>query len=134
MAGDRFLIRKMDNPSWATMKKMVRHPQLVGVERADRVDGHGDRMSSVVKRSIIRGGHKSSVSLEDQFWEALREIADQRKLKVSELVAKIDQSRTNNNLSSAIRVFVLGHFRAGKPHEAAQGLKTQETDPVSRHR
>lgn len=116
------------------MKKMVRHPQLAGVERVDRADDHGDRTSSVIKRSVIRGGHKSSVSLEDQFWDALREIADQQKVKVSALVAKIDQSRTNNNLSSAIRVFVLGHFRGGKAHEASAGLKAQETDPASTHR
>ena len=67
--------------------------------------------SSVVKRSIIRDGHKSSVSLEDQFWDALREIADRENVTVSALVGTIDHGPNRRNLSSAIRVFVLDHFR-----------------------
>jgi predicted DNA-binding ribbon-helix-helix protein len=65
----------------------------------------------VIKRSIIRNGHKSSVSLEDQFWDGLREIADLKHMTVSALVATIDHGPNRRNLSSAIRVFVLGHFR-----------------------
>src|SRR5215470_4157245 len=67
--------------------------------------------SAVVKRSIIRDGHKSSVSLEDQFWDALREIADHEGVTVSALVGTIDHGPNRRNLSSAIRVFVLDHFR-----------------------
>jgi predicted DNA-binding ribbon-helix-helix protein len=65
----------------------------------------------VIKRSVIRNGHKSSISLEDQFWDALREIADHKDVAISTLVAAIDRSRTTSNLSSAIRVYVLDHFR-----------------------
>ena len=82
------------------------------VESAGRVHPpQGRKNSSVIKRSVIRNGHKSSISLEDQFWDALREIADHEHMAISALVATIDHGRTTNNLSSAIRVFVLDHFR-----------------------
>jgi len=67
--------------------------------------------SVVVKRSIIRDGHKSSVSLEDQFWDGLRYIATRENMTVSKLVETIDHGRNRRNLSSAIRVFVLDYFR-----------------------
>ena len=66
--------------------------------------------SLVLKRSIVLGGHKTSVSLEDAFWSALKDIASARHLTLSALVADIDTGRTNGNLSSAIRLFVLGHY------------------------
>ena len=69
--------------------------------------------SPVVKRSIVIAGHKTSVSLEDAFWDALKEIAAQRNATLSDLVASIDSSRTQGNLSSAIRLFVLDYFRSG---------------------
>jgi predicted DNA-binding ribbon-helix-helix protein len=68
--------------------------------------------SPVIKHSIILNGHKTSVSLEDQFWAGLREIAARENMAVSALVERIDNGRTGHNLSSAIRVFVLAHFRA----------------------
>lgn len=68
--------------------------------------------SPVIKRSIIRDGHKSSVSLEDQFWDGLQEIAGRENMTVSTLIGKIDQRRNSHNLSSAIRVYVLDDFRA----------------------
>jgi predicted DNA-binding ribbon-helix-helix protein len=67
--------------------------------------------SSVVKRSIVIGGHKTSISLEDTFWNELKDIAQAQRLTLSELVAKIDSVRKQNNLSSAIRLFVLDHFQ-----------------------
>jgi predicted DNA-binding ribbon-helix-helix protein len=67
--------------------------------------------SSVVKRSIVIAGHKTSVSLEDAFWESLKEIAVQRQKKFSELVAAIDSERQHSNLSSALRLFVLDFYR-----------------------
>ena len=67
--------------------------------------------SSVVKRSIIINGHKTSVSLEDAFWTDLKNIAHTQQTTLSELVAKIDVTREQGNLSSAIRLFVLDHFR-----------------------
>ncbi len=68
--------------------------------------------SPVVKRSIVIAGHKTSVSLEDAFWQGLKEIAAGRQLTLSELVASIDTGRHQGNLSSAIRLFVLDHYRA----------------------
>ena len=67
--------------------------------------------SPVVKRSIVIAGHKTSVSLEDAFWGSLKDIASARNLTLSELVASIDTDRRQGNLSSAIRLFVLNHYR-----------------------
>lgn len=68
--------------------------------------------SPVVKRSIVITGHKTSVSLEDAFWSGLKDIAVARNMTLSELVASIDAERRQGNLSSAIRLFVLDHYRA----------------------
>lgn len=68
--------------------------------------------SPVVKRSIVIAGHKTSVSLEDAFWKGLKEIATSREMTLSDLVASIDTDRRHGNLSSAIRLFVLDHYRA----------------------
>jgi predicted DNA-binding ribbon-helix-helix protein len=67
--------------------------------------------SLVTKRSIVVGGHKTSVSLEDAFWNGLREMADERDMTLSTLVANIDADREFANLSSAIRLFVLGAYQ-----------------------
>jgi predicted DNA-binding ribbon-helix-helix protein len=67
--------------------------------------------SPVVKRSIVIAGHKTSVSLEDAFWTGLKEIASARDTTLSDLVAAIDTERQHGNLSSAIRLFVLDHYR-----------------------
>jgi predicted DNA-binding ribbon-helix-helix protein len=67
--------------------------------------------SPVVKRSIVIAGHKTSVSLEDAFWKGLKEIAMTRAMTLSDLVGSIDIGRHNGNLSSAIRLFVLDHYR-----------------------
>ena len=68
--------------------------------------------SLVVKRSIVIGGHKTSVSLEEAFWTGLKEIASSRHLTLSNTVTSIDSGRASGNLSSAIRLFVLDHYRA----------------------
>jgi predicted DNA-binding ribbon-helix-helix protein len=73
--------------------------------------------SQVLKRSIVVVGHKTSVSLEDAFWRGLKEIAQGRGITLSELVASIDANRPNGNLSSAIRLFVLDHYR-NQPNDA----------------
>jgi predicted DNA-binding ribbon-helix-helix protein len=67
--------------------------------------------SSVIKRSIVVAGHKTSVSLEDEFWKSLKEIAADRDMTLAQLVATIDGNREHANLSSAIRLFVLGVYR-----------------------
>ena len=87
--------------------------------------------SPVVKRSIVIAGHKTSVSLEDAFWKGLKEIADQRNVTLSDLVASIDSQRRHGNLSSAIRLFVLDHYRGAASQARAQaaGERIQVTSP-----
>ena len=67
--------------------------------------------SPVVKRSIVVGGHKTSVSLEEAFWKGLKEIASIRKVTLSDLIGSIDSERLHGNLSSAVRLFVLDYYR-----------------------
>jgi predicted DNA-binding ribbon-helix-helix protein len=67
----------------------------------------------VIKHSLVIAGHRTSVSLEDAFWRRLRAIAAERGLSLNGLAAKIDATRGDANLSSAIRVFVLEAEGAG---------------------
>ncbi|MCE9507652.1 MAG: ribbon-helix-helix domain-containing protein [Alphaproteobacteria bacterium] len=67
----------------------------------------------VQKRSVTVAGHRTSVTLEGAFWDSLREIADTRGQSVNALIAEID-SRQPENLSSALRVFILGYYKGGK--------------------
>jgi len=67
--------------------------------------------SLVTKRSIVVGGHKTSVSLEGAFWNGLKEVAASRKITLSDLVGSIDSDRVHGNLSSAVRLFVLDYYR-----------------------
>lgn len=59
------------------------------------------------KRSVMISGHQTSVTLEDEFWTELQKIAARKKLSVGGLISEIDQTKSTNNLSSAIRIFVL---------------------------
>ena len=83
--------------------------------------------SPVVKRSIVIAGHKTSVSLEDAFWRGLKDIATSRNLTLSDLVATIDGGRRQGNLSSAIRLFVLDHYR----NRAGGETRDQNPTPTS---
>ena len=67
--------------------------------------------AGVVKRSVSIAGHRTSVSLEAPFWEALKETAERRGISMQQLIGEIDAGRGAQNLSSAIRVFVLGEVR-----------------------
>ena len=66
--------------------------------------------AKVRKRSVRIAGHRTSVSLEDAFWRELAEIARRRGQSINAVIAAIDEGR-DNNLSSAIRVFVLEEVR-----------------------
>lgn len=75
-----------------------------------------------VKHSLTLRGHRTSVSLEDAFWQALRGIARQDGLALNELVAQIDAARgTSSGLASAIRVFVLKRCQDGPVPTHANG-------------
>jgi predicted DNA-binding ribbon-helix-helix protein len=79
--------------------------------------------SPIVKRSIVIGGHKTSVSLEDAFWSGLKEIALGQHTTLSNTVAEIDRCRLQSNLSSAIRLFVLDRVRARPSNGAAKQVE-----------
>lgn len=68
--------------------------------------------SLVIKRSVTIGGHKTSVTLEDVFWQGLHEIAEDRQVPVASLLGEIDLNRPAANLSSNIRLFVLDYYRS----------------------
>jgi predicted DNA-binding ribbon-helix-helix protein len=69
-----------------------------------------DDASRLRKRSVVIAGHRTSLSLEQAFWEDLKAIAAQRGLSLARLLAEIDESR-RGNLSSAARLFVLDWLR-----------------------
>ncbi|MCG5243757.1 ribbon-helix-helix domain-containing protein [Azospirillum doebereinerae] len=69
------------------------------------------------KRSVLIAGHPTSVSLEEEFWDALKRVAQARGLSVNALIEEIDRARTGN-LSSAIRVHVLNDLLARLNSEA----------------
>ena len=96
--------------------------------------------SQIVKRSVVVDGHKTSVSLEDSFWNDLKEIAHYQRVTVPKLLENIDKER-QGNLSSAIRLFVFdqvrthGDFwqysrarRLGKPPQTGQEVMSNAQD------
>ena len=85
--------------------------------------------SSVVCHTIVLAGHKTSVSLEDAFWEGLKDIAKARRVTLSDLVSGIDTNREQGNLSSAVRLFVLSHYQA----QAASHLKDGRPSAMVAH-
>ncbi|CUH53627.1 ribbon-helix-helix domain-containing protein [Shimia marina] len=69
-------------------------------------------MSRPIKRSLTLRGHRTSVSLEDDFWRAFRDIAAETDTPINELAAQIDANRNlDTGLATAIRLFVLNHYR-----------------------
>ena len=97
--------------------------------------GHGSAhggylRSRVLKRSIVVGRHRTSISLEDVFWNELRDIAHRRGVHLSELVGLIDGDRQHCNLSSAIRMFVFEQCRSRTRDEQQQSNAAPE--PVAR--
>lgn len=71
--------------------------------------------SPVVKRSVVISAHATSVSLEQPFWDALTHMANQRKTSLNALIAEIDDLRGDNNLSSALRLYVLNATTRPEP-------------------
>ncbi|MGB3810530.1 MAG: ribbon-helix-helix domain-containing protein [Parvibaculum sp.] len=69
-------------------------------------------MPAEIKRSVTISGHRTSISLERPFWDALKEIACSEDISVNELVRRIDEGRdSEGNLSGAVRVYILAHFK-----------------------
>jgi predicted DNA-binding ribbon-helix-helix protein len=78
-------------------------------------------MSRPVKRSFSIRGHRTSISLEAAFWDALREAAVREGITLAALVAKIDEGRGSAGLSSAVRIWILGYFREASAAESYDG-------------
>jgi predicted DNA-binding ribbon-helix-helix protein len=89
--------------------------------------------SAVLKRSIVIAGHKTSVSLEDEFWNGLKEIVRKQKMTLADLVGDIDIRRLHTNLSSAIRLFVLDHFRSQISRSSTDRGDTDDEMPRAMH-
>ena len=68
-------------------------------------------MGRPVKRSFTIAGHRTSISLETEFWQALRTIAEEEGVPVAKLIARIDGLRGAGGLSSAVRCWILQHYR-----------------------
>lgn len=75
--------------------------------RAPESDPAQPKNVTVVKRSIVIAGHRTSVSLEEAFWRGLKDVAAAEGLSLAALVGRVDAGRGAANLSSALRVFVL---------------------------
>ena len=67
-------------------------------------------MVNQIKKSLILSGHKTSVALEKEFWEALESIANKNNIGTDTLIQKIDQNDRNGSLASSLRVFILSSF------------------------
>jgi predicted DNA-binding ribbon-helix-helix protein len=89
--------------------------------------------SPVIKRSVVIAGQKTSVSLEDAFWIALKEIAASRQMNLSELVTSIDHDRQQGNLSSCLRLFVLDFYvgRVRAHEEPPEESSAADEPPVA---
>jgi predicted DNA-binding ribbon-helix-helix protein len=89
-----------------------------------------DMHSTVIKRSVVLDGHKTSISLEGEFWKGLKEIAAARNTSLSDLVVTIDRERLQGNLSSTIRLFVLESFRERAERGKVEPHRTEHSPSV----
>ena len=74
------------------------------------------------KHSVTISGHRTSISLEDEFWTGLKSLASSRNKSLADIIRLIDRERGANNLSSAIRLAVLDHYKAQIPTKNTSGL------------
>lgn len=85
--------------------------------------------TTVTKRSVVIAGRKTSISLEDEFWNGLKAIAHHHRRTLSAVVGEIDQKR-RGNLSSAIRVFVFGNLCTQAPAVTDGGVGANVVSPA----
>lgn len=102
------------------MSEASENPQAMAVQKRARPDPELSHKSAIIKRSIELHGHKTSVSLEDQFWDGLRFIAEVKCTPLPVLLQTIDAQRGFANMSSAIRVYVLEYYRNASATQATQ--------------
>jgi predicted DNA-binding ribbon-helix-helix protein len=86
--------------------------------------------SAISRRSVSIDGHKTSITLEDAFWNSLKEIAHQRNETLSCLIAKIDAERKTANLSSVLRLFVLAYYQDQCASSKLVDLAHEDVRPV----
>ena len=77
---------------------------------------------SIFRHAVLVKGRRTSISLENEFWEALMEIAKSENTSATRLISEVDRARSTANLSSAIRVFVFSYFRLGGSHRRRRAL------------
>ena len=90
--------------------------------------------SLVIKRSVVLSGHKTSISLEDAFWDSLKEIAASRGMFLSALLTEVELAHRHGNLSSGIRLFVLNHYRGQSNNADMMGPVPPPSGRVPRQR
>jgi predicted DNA-binding ribbon-helix-helix protein len=102
-------------PLWTAAEKAVPFPSVASilflVQVVWRHQTEPEMKSLILKRSVVLRGHKTSISVEDAFWNSVKEIAASGQMSVSELISAIDSERHHGNLSSSIRLFVLKFYR-----------------------
>jgi len=123
--------RQAEGESSSCRELITMPPESSFTLGSSEVEGAPTVNSPIIKRSVIVRGHKTSISLEDPFWAEIRTIASDKKIKISDLVTEIDLDRNGANLSSALRVFVLTHYRrhsrTAEWPEGAAGLSNSES-------
>jgi predicted DNA-binding ribbon-helix-helix protein len=88
--------------------------------------------SAIFKRSVRVAGRKTSISLEEAFWNDLKQIAAVRNVSLTEMIGAIDAERQQGNLSSAIRIFVLEFYRNEiSKFEQVEKLEILNTGPIA---
>ncbi len=86
--------------------------------------------TTIRRRAVTVAGHRTSVSIEDAFWTALKEIAAADGVSINALITAIDEGRTGRNLSSAVRVYVLDRLRrSGGPITAETAERAASRHP-----
>lgn len=95
-------------------------------ERDKSRNNGGYLRSRILKRSVLVGRHRTSISIEDVFWNELRAIAQKSNVHLSQLVSRIDAEREHSNLSSAIRLFVFEH-RTGDIKSGIQAMNNESS-------
>jgi predicted DNA-binding ribbon-helix-helix protein len=114
---------------------LVAVPAYLGILCMASISARHRRNSTVVKRSIELARRKTSVSLENEFWGALGEIARNRNIPIAVLIEQIHNNRTGSNLSSSIRLFVLSYFKTvsrPSPSNPTQESRANELRDISK--
>jgi predicted DNA-binding ribbon-helix-helix protein len=108
---------------WITRSATLALESATGRSTLSRFMDRRLQKSRNAKRSVVIGRHKTSVSLEDAFWKDIQEIAAIRKVSLPDLLTAIDTGRHYGGLSSAIRLFVLEHYRAMAERPEGHAMK-----------